>query len=129
MMQALQDGELSAGDADRALAHCSACAECEDLMRRSSQVRRMLALLTAPQRVAPMWPDIVERLDENAPSVTHYGFAVGASILAAAGLALGLLVGNLDASRPDLNGPEWQGSRPLADVYLANLDPAGGDVE
>ena len=129
MMNSLLDEELLAGDADRVLAHCGECTRCDALMRRSSQVKRMLALLSPPRPAESMWPLIERRIRQKPSFMYRYGFALGASALAVAGIALGLLVGAWFAPPDDLRGTEWSGSRPLADIYLTSGNDMGATIE
>ena len=92
-LMAFFDGELNAEDDTRLQEHLKACPECRQELENFGDVTNLIQMDAEQPAPQPVWPFVAAQLAEKKKRQFTPTFAFGTAAACAAGLALGLLMG------------------------------------
>ncbi len=136
-LQPFLDGELPASEAAAVEAHASTCPACGAALAELRSVHALLARDGGVEPIRPVWPAVRDALRRRSPGRPSLAYLFAASALAAAGLFIGLHLGEGTATRSATVGTEsaWSSlsstlgsGNPgnLAGIYLTGVERSGG---
>ncbi|MFH1842466.1 MAG: zf-HC2 domain-containing protein [bacterium] len=138
-IQAYCDGELSTMEAAAVREHCAGCAECGRILRETEAVWRLVAASRTPELAHSTWPSLQSRLEPRVSRWARYALTGGAVAATAAGLILGIWLGEM---QPPAGDSVWSqpsliesgallvsgSQQTLDELYLAADIPAGEET-
>lgn len=133
---AYADGELPPQEAATVSDHCARCDDCRRELAGLQEVARLLAVDAAPEIPAPVWPRLAARRQSESEGLRlGPAFALGSAAVCAAGLVLGLVIGQPAPSAAEQSatatwvdsGSLWTGSSSssLLDVFSGDQTEEG----